>query len=85
MNGGDGNPLGRGLLCVGGATRRSQVQVTQGSFSGYTAFLDFRGEPLGSAIAGVGTPTYYQFWYREPQNGCGEFNFSNAWGVTWEG
>ena len=82
LNGGLGNPVGDGLLCVGGQTARSQVQVTS---AGLTTFTDFQGQPFGASSYGLGLPTNYQFWYRDPGNTCSGsgFNFSNAWTTTW--
>jgi hypothetical protein len=82
LNGGLGNPVGDGLLCVGGQSARSQVQVTS---AGTTAFTDFNGSPFGQSSYGVGVPTNYQFWYRDTGNTCSGsgFNFSNAWTTTW--
>lgn len=82
LNGGFGNPVGDGLLCVGGQTARSQVQVTS---AGSTTFADFHGQPFSQSSYGVGVPTNYQFWYRDPGNSCSGngFNFSNALAVVW--
>ena len=83
VNGGLGNPIGAGLICVGGASQRSQVQVTDAS--GSTTFSDWNGAGFGS-VANSGVPTNFQFWYRDPQNSpCAgtDFNFSNAWTVTY--
>ncbi len=75
------NLAGDGLLCAGGGSMRSQVQVT---VAGATSFTDFNGGPFGT-VANIGTPTNFQFWYRDPQSGpCGTgFNFSNGWTVTY--
>lgn len=76
------NPAGDGLLCTGGQSLRSQIQVTQ---NGLTTFNDFQGAPFGASSFGIGAPTHYQFWYRDPQSVCGGagFNFSNGYAVTW--
>ena len=76
-----GNPVGDGLLCTGGQTARSQVQVTVG---GNTTLTDFQGLPFGQSSYGAGVQTNYQFWYRDNANTCSGsgFNFSNAWTVT---
>ncbi len=81
--GGQGMPLGAGLLCVTGTTARSQVQIT--SAAGTTSFTNFQGQSFGAASAGAGSSTYYQFWYRTPHNYCTTttFNFSNAWELPW--
>ncbi len=81
-NGGMGNPVGDGLLCVSGQTARSQIQVT---VAGGTTFTDFQGQPFGQSSFGGGVLTNYQFWYRDPGNTCSGagFNFSNAWTVAW--
>ncbi len=73
---------GDGLLCTGGSTARSQVQVTSG---GSTVFTAFQGASFGASSYGAGVPTNYQFWYRDPVAGpCGGgFNFSNGVSVVW--
>lgn len=82
LNGGLGNPVGDGLLCISGNTARSQVQVTS---LGDVNFTHFQGSPFGLSSQGVGAPTNYQFWYRDQSNACSGsgFNFTNAWTVTW--
>jgi hypothetical protein len=84
VNGGNGNPVGDGLLCTSGSTLRSQVQNTNGA--GNTTFSNFKGQPFGTYAVGIGVPTYYQYWYRDPANTCSGqgFNFSNAWEATWQ-
>jgi hypothetical protein len=76
------NPAGDGILCTAGQSQRSQVQITS---AGSTIFNDFNGQPFG-AVANLGAPTNFQFWYRDPQNTCSGsgFNFSNAWTVTYQ-
>ncbi len=76
------NPAGDGILCTAGGSQRSQVQVTN---AGSTSFTDFNGQPFG-AVANIGAPTNFQFWYRDPANTCSGagFNFSNAWTVTYQ-
>ncbi|MFT7485533.1 MAG: hypothetical protein ACI9F9_001383 [Candidatus Paceibacteria bacterium] len=83
INGGLGILVGDGLLCIGGQSARSQVQVTNAN--GNVAFVDFQGLPFGQSSFGVGIPAYYQFWYRDPSNTCSGsgFNFSNAWATIW--
>jgi enediyne biosynthesis protein E4 len=83
LNGGLGNPVGDGLLCTGGQTARSHVQVT---VAGDTVFNDFQGNPFGASSFGAGAQVNYQFWYRDPMNPCSGsgFNFANAWGVIWQ-
>ena len=76
------SPVGDGILCTTGASQRSQVQLT---VDGMTTFTDFNGQPF-SAVANIGAPTNFQFWYRDPQNTCSGagFNLSNAWSVTYQ-
>jgi hypothetical protein len=82
LNAGLGNPVGDGLLCTGGQTGRSQVQIA--SAGGETLFTDFQGGTFGASSYGPGAVTNYQFWYRDTGNTCGAgFNFSNAWTVIW--
>lgn len=73
---------GDGLLCTGGSTARSQVQVT---IAGGTVFTAFQGAGFGASSYGAGVPTNYQFWYRDPFNSpCGgAFNFTNGVSVVW--
>jgi hypothetical protein len=74
-------PIGDGILCTSGGSQRSQVQVT---VAGATTYTDFNGGPFG-AVANLGAPTYFQFWYRDPSNTCSGsgFNFTNGWSVTY--
>jgi len=74
---------GDGLLCVGGNTARSQVQVTS---AGGTVFTDFQGAGFGASSYGAGVPTNYQFWYRDPQGSpCGgDFNLTNGLSIVWQ-
>jgi formylglycine-generating enzyme required for sulfatase activity len=83
LNGGFGSVVGDGLLCVGGQSARSQVQVT---VAGSTSFANFQGSGFGTSNYGIGVPTNYQFWYRDPGNTCSGsgFNFSNAWSAVWQ-
>ena len=81
--GGSGNPAGDGLLCAGGQSARSRVQVTSGGSTTYTEFDT--GLSFGGASYGAGVTANYQFWYRDPSNTCSGagFNFTNGWTVTW--
>ena len=81
--GGMGNPVGDGLLCTG-PQQRSQVVISNSS--GQATLTNWQGQPFGiGASNNPGTPTYYQFWYRDPSNTCSGdgFNFTNAWCVNW--
>ena len=80
LNGGLGTPVGDGLLCVTGASNRSQVQFSEPG--GVTTFTDFNGGSLGLS---AGSALNYQLWYRDPANACSGagFNFSNGWEVNW--
>ena len=74
------NAVGDGFLCTG-PQQRSHVQITNAS--GETSFTNFNAQPFGAVANTGGVPTYFQFWYRDPENSCGGgFNFSNAWDVT---
>lgn len=80
VNGGNGNPFGDGLRCVGGGILRLQVVISD--FSGHAV------STIGLAQAGnviPGNPAFYQCWYRDPQNGpCGSgFNVSNGYAIEW--
>ena len=82
VNGGLGNPVGDGLICTAGGSKRSHVQVTDGS--GQTTFNDWSGAGIGT-ISNAGVPTNYQFWYRDNTNPCSGsgFNFSNAYSLIY--
>jgi hypothetical protein len=82
--GGAGLPVGNGLLCVTGASARSQVVFT--GADGSAVVSDFHGTSLGAASYGAGVPTGYQFWYRDSASTCAgqpAFNLSNAWVSYW--
>jgi hypothetical protein len=85
LGGGNGNPIGDGLLCTN-PELRSQVIVA--TAAGNVTMSDWRGQPFGTYLnaANVGAPTYYQWWYRDPANTCSGqgFNFTNAWAVSWQ-
>lgn len=84
LGGGNGNPVGDGLLCAAPQIR-SQVIVSDAS--GSLTMDNWRGQSFGTypAAANVGGPTYYQWWYRDATNPCSGsgFNFSNGWAVNW--
>ncbi|MFT7485534.1 MAG: plastocyanin, partial [Candidatus Paceibacteria bacterium] len=75
------NPAGDGILCTAGGSQRSHVQITS---SGATTYTDFNGAGFGS-VANMGSPTNFQFWYRDPTNTCSGagFNFSNGLSVDY--
>jgi|GEM_PF-625762 len=81
--GGLGVQLADGLLCSIGESARSHVQLTA---DGATSFTDFHGAPFGAASYGAFQVVNYQFWYRDPANGCSGqgFNSTNAWSVIWQ-
>ncbi len=83
LNLGFGNPIGGGLLCLAGQTFRSQVQTS--TTQGTSTFSDFQGSAFGQTIYGIGLTSHYQLYYRDPVATCSglDFNFSNAWQVTW--
>jgi hypothetical protein len=74
-------PAGDGILCTSGNSMRSHVQVT---VAGQTTYTDFNGSGFG-AISNLGTPTNFQFWYRDTTNPCSGagFNFTNGVSVTY--
>ena len=84
IGGGNGNVVGDGLLCLA-PQMRSQVIVSDPS--GTLTMSNWRGQPFGTFpnAADFGTPTYYQWWYRDPAPYCPSFgfNFTNGWAVTW--
>jgi hypothetical protein len=76
LNGGNGNPAGDGILCTAGGTIRYSVNPLDAS--GSTSQSGF------GVNAGAGLTRNYQYWFRDTGNPCGgQFNFTNAWSVTW--
>jgi hypothetical protein len=75
-------PVGDGILCTSGGSNRSHVQVATG---GVTTFTNFDGASFGATANSPGTPTNFQFWFRDPANTCtgSGFNFSNAWNLVY--
>jgi len=75
-------PAGDGILCTAGGSQRSHVQVTQ---NGSTIYTNFNGASFGAVSNGIGVQTNFQFWYRDPSNGCSGagFNFTNAVSVIY--
>ncbi len=76
VNGGNGSPLGDGLLCAGGTIQRLWVEMTDS-----TGFAEWG---TGMAAAGqfqAGETRFFQVWFRDPgpSSPCaGGFNLSNA-------
>ena len=86
-NGNPSVPNASGIFCVN-PTLRSGVFLTDGS--GNATVTNFQGSPFGLTAQGVGSTTYYQYWYRDPANACqnppassAAFNFSNGYEVDW--
>jgi hypothetical protein len=82
LSGGNGNPVGGGLLCVGGGVKRLLVRFSD---SGGTATSFGVNLPLLGGH-GAGVTLNYQAWYRDPVPGgsCNAgFNFTNAVGISW--
>lgn len=82
---GQGNVVGDGLLCTNPELRSQLILSDQ---AGDVLMSEWNGQPFGSfpGVANFGAPTYYQWWYRDPQNNCSGsgFNFSNAWEAIWQ-
>ncbi len=85
----NGNPTvpdSAGLFCVN-PQLRGFVFFTDGT--GAATQASFQGMSYGATAQGVGSTTYYQYWYRDPGNpnanpgGGAEFNFSNAVMTDW--
>lgn len=76
-------PFGAGILCATGGIARGLPRIA--SSQGIVECTDFRGGPFGG-VANVGTPTQFQYWYRDPSNSCGgsPFNTSNGWVVQYQ-
>ena len=79
-----------GLLCVGGATQRGDVVMTD-AFGWVDTGGVFQGSSSYGSFANVGGSNYYTFWFRDPGSSCNannaggaNFNFSNSWGVSWQ-
>lgn len=86
-NGNPGVPNASGIFCVSPALR-GEIFFTDGT--GFRDVSVFQGQDFGATAQPPGSSTYYQFWYRDPGNGCqnapgleSAFNFSNAWVVGW--
>jgi hypothetical protein len=78
-----------GLLCVSGATVRGNVFLTDGAGDADPGGI-FQGVSSFGAFANLGGSDYYQYWYRDPASTCNQnntggsnFNFTNAWCVSW--
>ena len=78
-----------GLLCVGGSTQRGDVFLTDASGNADPGGVFQGAQPFG-AFANVGGANYYQYWFRDPGSSCNandtgasNFNFTNAWTVSW--
>lgn len=82
VNMGLGTAAGDGLLCTGGNSWRSQVEVAS---AGQVTMTHFQGQPFGASSYQSGATTNYQFWYRDTAGTCSGagFNFTNAWAVKW--
>jgi subtilisin-like proprotein convertase family protein len=83
-------PDSAGILCVGGATRRGSVVMTDAS--GAASFPDFQGAAYSlSDIVTAGGSVSYTYWGRDPNTAAGcagdtassDFTFSNGWTVNW--
>ena len=79
-----------GLLCVGGSTQRGDVFLTDASGNADPGGVFQGAQPFG-AFANVSGSNYYQYWFRDPGSSCNandtgasNFNFTNAWTVTWQ-
>lgn len=79
-----GVQLGNGLFCIGSLIA-DRSHVLQSS-SGTLQFTHFNGATFGAGRS-PGDVDHYQLWYRDAQSSCNwspDFNFSNAWWVTWK-
>lgn len=85
LGGGLGSPVGDGLLCLS-PQLRSQPLSSNGA--GEISMTNWRGQLFGTypGAANIGTTTYYQWWYRDPNNTCSGqgFNFTNGLSVLWQ-
>lgn len=80
VNGGLGNPVGNGLLCVT-PTKRWDVAFADAEGTVVYGPQLFSSHPDVMTLALI----HYQWWYRDADDSCGgEFNFSNGWSVTWQ-
>ncbi len=77
--GGNGNPVGNGLLCAS-PQKRWFVQ-----FADSSGGVVYGPGLLGTDPAATpGATLLYQWWFRDNADSCGGgFNFSNAWSTTW--
>lgn len=79
-------PLGNGIRCVGGgSTGTFRFPNTQADSFGDLAYtVDFTQAPAngGNGQIADGTQWMFQAWYRDPQGGGANFNFSDGLDVT---
>ncbi|MCP3918665.1 MAG: hypothetical protein GY711_24225 [bacterium] len=72
-------PAGNGLLCIGpGSTILHRLPVEQSDGAGTLSHeVDLTTRPVITA----GSTWNFQLWYREPNGGGAEYNFSDALSV----
>ncbi|MFT7669261.1 MAG: hypothetical protein ACI8X5_001961 [Planctomycetota bacterium] len=79
ITGGNGNPFGDGLRCVGGPVTRIETIAADGSGTAFST-IDI-GARVGATSGSTNT---IQYWYRDIPGPCTiGFNFSHGLEVTW--
>lgn len=87
VNGGNGDPFGNGLRCVGGGgqpTFRVETPAFFTSNGNANKLLNFTVGAMGSGAGQItpGSVFNFQFWYRDPSGSPYNFNFSDAVQLT---
>ena len=79
-------PFNGGLLCVQPPTRRGAIQSSLGTFGvcdGSFSQVVNDGMMLPFGLdAGPGNTAWYQYWYRDPQNGAGQLGTALSNGIA---
>lgn len=79
ITGGNGNPFGDGLRCVGGPVTRIQTVIANGAGTAVSSI-----NVAARVGATVGSTNTIQYWYRDTTGPCGNlFNFSHGLEITW--
>ncbi|MDA1263655.1 MAG: hypothetical protein O2816_01090, partial [Planctomycetota bacterium] len=82
-NGGNGIPLGDGLLCIGEGAQLYRLPVLAAQNNQLDFSLDLTLPPAAGTIA-AGTTWYFQAWYRDPGGAQSTFNFSDGLEVVFQ-
>jgi hypothetical protein len=75
-------PLSSGIRCVGGQIFRLPPALTVDAAGAVSTPLDLAGLPNASGQIAVGETWHFQFWFRDPGDGLGGTNLTDALEVT---